>query len=478
MTAAAPDAPRVRVRGIYATALTRRLTASADATVVQPSDAIADRFEDSFAIEPADVRIETTRDRVGIGITGDREGVRSVRNALAGVGIDALSWEAIVPPGAVFAGTIEGTTGGGAIVSLADGREGYLPFDATAEYVSAGDAVRVQVRDPAAPWVDARPTLGTDLRVPGAVASLVRGVERAVADAPDGRRDHELVRTTDLLGTTVPANWGIDWHRPATDLDVGALDAVLGDLVDRATALEDALESADGLRLATPLSSAWIRFGRQSRFALDRDRRAVTETMHGHHRTKAADELASSAVDFAERLGAETEAFPFDAVTTAFGPGEGDRLAIEHGKPDGRGITLGRGTVTAIDHDASRVTVEREMSGGGTYDALDVERVAGDVATTRFTEGRWWYPTVYRSADGDRRGTYVNVSTPVEIFPDAVRYVDLHVDVVERADGTVAIVDEDELEAAVAADHLPASLAQRARSVAEEVADALDGSTR
>jgi Ribonuclease G/E len=224
--------------------------------------------------------------------------------------------------------------------------------------------------------------------------------------------------------------------------------------------------------LVAPTAGAWVWFGRESRFELDDVRRRVTTTMPGHHRTKAATDAASAAVDFAEALCDPRGEFPFEAVTRQFGPQESDTVAIGHGKPDGRGVVLGRGEVTDWDPEGS-ITVEREMTGGGTYDALGVDRVAGDIATTTFTEGRWWYPTVYRSADGERRGTYVNVCTPVEIFPETVRYVDLHVDVVKGPAGEVRRVDDDELDAALEAGHVSAALAERARTVATSIESAL-----
>jgi Ribonuclease G/E len=199
--------------------------------------------------------------------------------------------------------------------------------------------------------------------------------------------------------------------------------------------------------------------------------------MPGHHRLKAATDAASAGVNFAEALvdfdgdGEGVDAFPFDVATAQFGPHEGDRVAIGHGKPDGRLVTLGRGTVTSVGDGA--VTLEREMRPGGTYDALGVERRAGDVAVTKFTEGRWWYATVYRGVEGDRRGTYANVCTPVEVFPDTVRYVDLHVDVGKGPDGVVERVDDDELDAAVAAGQVSEALAERARSVAAKLERAL-----
>jgi Ribonuclease G/E len=467
--------PRVRVRGIYATALTNYFSAGdRPGEVVQPSTPIANRFDEDLPNEPPTVTVEMTRDRQGVEVSGASDAVTDVRSALDDIAIDTLSWADVAASGAVFAGTVAETKGRGAIVSLADDREGFLPFGQVDGYVDEGDAVRVQVTEPRAPWERGRPVLDTGLRVPGDGLTLVSGVDALVAETPDGTPTHELVRTTELLGTDVPDGWGIAWETGAEDLSVAELDAALSTAVDRVESLEADLEAAsDEGRLAAPLETVWVWFGRASRFALDESRRDVSPTMVGHHRAKAGDELASSAVDFAEHLGVETEGFPFAAVTASFGPDVGDRIAIGHGKPDGRYVQLGRGEVTDVAVEKERVTLERTMSGGGTYDALDVPRVEGDVATTRFTEGRWWYPTIYRSEDGDLRGTYVNVSTPVEIFPDEVRYVDLHVDVIKHVDGTVTVVDEDELEDSVAAGDVAAPLAEKAMSVASQVANAL-----
>jgi Ribonuclease G/E len=197
--------------------------------------------------------------------------------------------------------------------------------------------------------------------------------------------------------------------------------------------------------------------------------------MPGHHRTKAADYAASGAVDFAEAVcdpGGSDGGFPFAAVTRQFGPRKGDRVAIGHGKPDGRLIRLGRGEVTEYDPEGG-ITLERSMSPGGDYDALGVPREAGDTAVTKFREGRWWYATVYRDGEGGTKGTYVNVCTPLELFPETVRYVDLHVDVVKHADGTVERVDDDELDGAVEAGQVTERLAEKARDVAGRIENAL-----
>ncbi|SDX89427.1 DUF402 domain-containing protein [Halopenitus persicus] len=538
----------VRVRGIYATALTAAF-GDAGHDVVDASAPIRERFAaeslpDARGPAPVDASVRTTDDRQGVGVHGDGEAVATLTDRLREVGIDALAWLDPAPRGAVFDGEVTETLGGGAVVRLADGPdavrarlsgtddtasdgawpvaasassdlavggrgavEGYLPYGETADRITVGDALRVQVREPAPPWDDRRPELGVDLRVPGPLASLVPG-EGTRVDAREEAAGRELAGMADLLGLEPPDGWGIRWHRPAVDAGMDALEAGLSRAIDRLDAVA-AVREADVSAprpLAAPVVGAWVWFGRESRFALDDRRRAVTTTMPGHHRVKAGSDGASAGVDFVEAFcspetlasgpvsdgdsgAAETDGdedtgededtggddvdFPFGVVTETFGPLVGDRVRIAHGKPAGHLVVLGDGEVTDRDADAGQITVERAMTAGGTYDALEVPRESGDVATTTFTEGRWWYPTTYRDDAGDLKGTYLNVCTPVEVFPETVRYVDLHVDVIKHADGTVERVDDDELDAAVAAGTVPEPLAERARSVAASIENAL-----
>ena len=456
---------RVMIRGIYATALTRLLEDSFN--IVHPSPAIDRRFDQSFGAEPVDVELTTTDDRQGIGLTGTPDTVETLGEQLGGVGIDTLAWQDPAPRSAVFEATVIETLGGGAVVDLGD-REGYLPFDAAHGHVVEGDQLRVQVHQPLPPWADARPEVDMELRAFGGLVDLVRGSHSHRADLADPERATELVRTTEVVPTTIPDDWAVRWQPPAADAETTVLDDALSLAVDRAETIEAILQGETD----PPESTTWIWFGRASRFELYSIRSSVTETMPGHHRIKAATSPASAAVDFVERLCAPSGSFPFDLVADQFGPDVGDQITISHGKPDGRRYSLGRAVVA--DRSGKTITVRREMRSGGEYDALGVSRAAGDIATTKLKEGRWWYPTVYRSDEGDVKGTYVNVCTPVELFPSAATYVDLEVDVVRHADGTVERVDDDDLEAAVAAGYIPDDLAEKAREVATAVERALE----
>lgn len=498
---------RVRVRGIYATALTRRFL-DAGHEIVDASPPIVRRFEDDARSSTGDddpsvrpggapaASVETTQDRQGVQCSGDPEAVETVCHALVDVAIDAMAWPDPAPLGAVCNGVVADTRGGGAVVDLPGGATGYLPFDDADGYVDVGDRLRVQVTDPSPPWDDFDGRLSTDVGVERSLVRLERGGSGVRADA--GTEDATaLARRTNLLDADAPDGWGVRWQRGAVDAGHQALEAELERATATAAEIDDALADAPSPSdaaprpIATPAATTHVWFGRESRFALDEDRRRVTATLPGHHRIKAADESASLGVDLAEAItdsggedsttgdasGSATssaDAFPFDAVASTLGPQEGDDLSIDHGKPDGRLYSLGRGEVTAYDPDGA-VTLRREMSSSGTYDALGTQREPGDVAITKLREGRWWYPTVYRGTDGEVKGKYVNVCTPVEVFPDAVRYVDLHVDVIQPLDGDVEIVDEDELAAAVEAGHVGEALAETATSVAERVRSGLAG---
>jgi hypothetical protein len=451
----------VRIRGIYATALTRLLD-----DVVQASPPIRERFDADFPVTPARARVRTTGDRQGVGVSGDRDRVTAIVDRLRAVGRDTLAWEAELPEGAVYAGEVTDTLGSGAVVDCGDG-DGFLPYSDTTRRIETGDRLRVQVHEPVAPWAGDRPLLGTTVRTPGALVELVRGGTSS-AGGPE---------LADVLRTDPPDGWAADWSEGSDGADLDALGTALeragtsAEAIDAALAEGPEIGAAPHRYWAGPATS-WVWFGRESRFELDGHRRATTATMPGHHRIKAATERASTAVDFVETVCEPGGEFPFDAVTRQFGPREGEEIALAHGKPDGRRLVLGYAEVIERDPDGT-VRVEREMTPGGTYDALGVERRAGDVAVTKLTEGEWWYPTVYRSGAGERRGTYVNVCTPVELFPDAARYVDLHVDVVRGPEGRVERVDDDELDAAVAAGHVTEPLAEKARQVASAVENAL-----
>ena len=80
--------------------------------------------------------------------------------------------------------------------------------------------------------------------------------------------------------------------------------------------------------------------------------------------------------------------------------------------------------------------------------------------------GRWYDVGRFHLADGTFTGCYANVLTPVVMDGNRWETTDLCLDVWVGADGTLAVLDEEELDAAVAAGWIDAATAERAREVA------------
>ncbi len=463
------EPPRVRVRGIYATALSVRCRREGFA-ITDPSDVLRERLEEPFAEGPPDVVIRDTSHRLGVEVTGVSPGVGEVAAELAACSTDTLRWAAGHPRDAVFAVEIEEETEGGAIARTGAGTA-YLPYGKVDAYVSTGDRLLAQIIDPEPPWSRGRrPVLAGAIRARGTWVWLERGADASIVESPST----ELARTVEHLDVEPPAGWGFGFDDRAEAI----APARLGDDIEAAIAEAEAIESAIGAAgetpsgepVSVPRDTHWVRFGREGRFACDRDRAVRTRTVDGHHRFKVIGEGAARAVDLLETYGIDEVSFDPAVVFGVFGPSVGDRVRIAHGKPTGETIELGNGRVSDVDE--GTVTVERHIAGEGRYDALETPREAGDLAETTFVEGRWWYPTVYRSSSDAYKGTYVNVGTPVEIHPGRIHYVDLYVDVIRRPDGDVTIVDEEELADAVAEGTVPEALGTKAREVAGAVADA------
>ena len=153
---------------------------------------------------------------------------------------------------------------------------------------------------------------------------------------------------------------------------------------------------------------------------------------------------------------------------TSFQPGLVVR--VRHAKPGGRTITT-RCTVGGWVDGA--LVLLRTFVGGGRYDSIGAPILAGDHGTIEVVPDSWVLRRTYARADGEPIGELYNIQTPVQLAGDAVRYLDLEVDVVRWSDGRVAIVDLDDLWAVEDAGLVSVDLANTAREMADELAEIL-----
>ena len=81
--------------------------------------------------------------------------------------------------------------------------------------------------------------------------------------------------------------------------------------------------------------------------------------------------------------------------------------------------------------------------------------------------------TKYFGGDSHLKGIYVNINTEVEVYPWAIHYIDLCVDVIQRPNGEIEIIDLDELNDAYDAGYISTKLKTKALNIAKQEAERL-----
>ena len=455
---------KVRIRGIYATALTK-LVLDRGFIVVQPSQVIAGRFSLEPLEEEPDVVITDRADKHGVVVSGLEKPVEEILSAMREELPDAIFRRAPFGLWAIYKGLVVDhprriISIGDVVGRLAEGEE--------------LDPEDVEVLVQIVRYEGKKPVLTRFVRLRGRFAILKPfepGIELS-------RRitDEEKAAWLEELGEKlVPEGMGLRWRSRAASADEGELKSDVESLLAYWDELSSSFASSDGPReLAPGKALVDVEFPLSAKERLDELRAAVCPTLKGHHALKACGGSLSNSVEMAERL--LSQGMPDDQVRSLFDevlkremPYEGSRLAILHVKLDGTVIRLGEALVLEAGDGLRNLLLVRRIRGRGLYDGLGTLREPGDVALTRTGLGSMRLVTSYMRPDGAYKGTYVNINTPVEVCSDSVRYVDLEVDVCIWPDGRVRVLDEEELYEAVDEGVISAQLAERVMAEAEAV---------
>ncbi len=450
----------VRIRGIYTTALTNLLL-KCGLRITQPSRVIRERFGLEDCLEPHDVDIRDLEDHQGVFASGHKEALEKIKSILQEQLLDVIVRCCSVGLYAIYLGRVEALhPSQGAFVNLGS-QTGFLPASKADHILNIGESVLVQVID--IPTGARKPVLSMFLGLPGRYAVLVP--QKAIKFSKR-LQDHTQRQFMQELAESFLKDRGVIWRTAAQLKSDEELTAELQQLC--ALAEEVAQRSkgceAPGLLLEGD-SVIQFEFPGGAKRSLDELRNVILPTMEGHHKRKAAGAVLTT--DFAEaainrgmrvKISAESLIPPIRKI-----------ISIEHVKPDGEIKILGKGKVISSDAEKQLIRIRREMRPGGHYDGLSAQKQPGDYAITDFQEGAWSYKTSYYSQDGRLKGEYVNINTPIELYPDRVRYIDLEIDVVKEPSSSIKIIDEGALQRAVEAGFVSEKLAQRAKAIAQEL---------
>lgn len=169
---------------------------------------------------------------------------------------------------------------------------------------------------------------------------------------------------------------------------------------------------------------------------LDEIRGKIVPTVNFHHMLKLS---YTSQVDEAENSNKD--------VTTLLRNLINEFMNIEHVKPEGKIMRLTGGKVEyqEVTNDYFMIRLKRNFSAGGVYDGLGIPKEEGDYDIVEFDSRKWYQVHKYYNSRGELKGVYVNISTPPELLSGRIRYIDLEVDVVKVND-EIKIVDLEALE--------------------------------
>jgi hypothetical protein len=85
------------------------------------------------------------------------------------------------------------------------------------------------------------------------------------------------------------------------------------------------------------------------------------------------------------------------------------------------------GQQVAFDLDAGWVEIRQELRHRDAYPAgFRIDKQPGDYTMTRFQEGSWHYITRFYGRQGEWKGDYAFLTTPVAIFSEHIHLGDLH----------------------------------------------------
>ncbi|MEM1586557.1 MAG: DUF402 domain-containing protein [Candidatus Bathyarchaeia archaeon] len=221
-----------------------------------------------------------------------------------------------------------------------------------------------------------------------------------------------------------------------------------------------------------------VEFPALSKKKLDEIRGSVVPTLSGHHYYKACGGKIAGMLEMAEKLieGGyslrEVERLFEECVSREYPHGD-LKINIEHVKIDGKTFNLGEARVAEFDEEGRQMRLIRVFSSQGTYDGLNVLKETGDYAVTTFKIGDWFLKTSYFSKNGEYKGTYVNISTPIELYPTKIRYVDVEADICMWPDGRIKKIDFEKLDEFVRMGYISEKLRKIVHEKAEKIIDTL-----
>ncbi len=434
----------VRVRGIYATALTE-LFLSSGFKIANPTEVILRRFSMGYTqvSEAADVTVKNLEDDPStLLVIGFPESVRRVLEVLTNNVPDLVIRVSPIGLYAVFKGKVKGLINNECVVEtpVGDGR-----LIGASECVEGSEdffhVVKAPVREGEKPIVSKGP------KVVGYYAIV--GLGNKVTFSEHIRDRNRLKELLEISGQYVRRGYSIHWRSSARKADLMEILNELSKLVNYIDELKSKINEFKPLEVISEgelISLVTLTF--TSKEVLDDIRRKVLPTTPLHHLLKSTDVFNQETCDVLDAVSNyvnlnELRNAVMKVILKKLSRCELIRLL--HLKPNDTKIEIGPAKLINVDLNKGEITLKRTVVKEGIYDGLGVPKEPGDIIVTKVIWGKYFLVHEYYDKEGKCKGIYININTPPEVLARkcCINYYDLGIDIVKVGD-EVKVIDVDE----------------------------------
>jgi Ribonuclease G/E len=449
---------KVRIRGIYSTALTK-LLGERGFDIASPTKIINQRTGTEENNDSADVLIYDKEDMNGVTISGI--GADRIVNELRNIFFDIATRK--IENGTIYVGKIKKIDNEtkNIIIDLGNNDEGILSLHNYWGFLRENEKILVQVKG----IIKGIKLLSTKLRLFGNNLILIKDGFTKISKHIRTIEEQQRLRR---LGENLKLNeWGILWKALAE----GKPDAELIDEIKKLETEEKQIKekfdnSAEPCLLKEGFCTYFVEFSAISKQQMDKIRNDTTHTIVGHHFLKSGGYTLLT--EFAEAFDGIDNNIVVDRLNKVLrnaGPRSQASYEIIHKKPGGKDIIM-KGIVEKADE--NEIVIKRRLTEGKRLDGLGGQINEGDYAITKFKPNDWKVIHKYFDANGYPKGVYININTPVEVYPNFARYTDLEVDVIEKDDKR-EIIDLEKLDRTVKEGLIKKELADKAIEIANQI---------
>lgn len=252
-------------------------------------------------------------------------------------------------------------------------------------------------------------------RVIGLYAELVIGRGSGVTFSKHITDLETKMLLMNLAAEVVRRGVKVHWRSSAKKAEPQVLLEELEKLYDEATKIMVKARDADhGTEVYPGERLDVVELTLEDKVILDEIRSKVVPTMPYHHSLKSGGDRMAAAVELGDKIAASSEVKAESVIDYIIDLARDMKyLNIIHKKVDGAEYSLGRARVRGnVDN---YLVLERRSKDYGKYDGLDVVKEPGDLMITLVSPFSRYLIHAYYDQYGNEKGIYVNVNTGVEV---------------------------------------------------------------